>query len=204
MSANDKATNLNAIICTHFHSDHTGGLAQLVRETGAPVYVGTQDAPHIEVPRGARDVALHLHEACKVDVRVNDGDVFQTGEALQTSETLRTGGTSWQFIHTPGHSAGGICLYKPAVEPAAESPSGADVIVNGKNYGNIPVLFSGDTLFAGVTGRTDFFGSSDSDMRESLKKLAKLPDETLVLPGHNDFTTIGAERATTFRRWGVE
>ncbi|MEG1841075.1 MAG: MBL fold metallo-hydrolase, partial [Raoultibacter sp.] len=61
-----------------------------------------------------------------------------------------------------------------------------------------PLLISGDTLFFGSIGRTDFKGGSMSDMRKSLKRLAVLPDATIVLPGHNDLTTIGAERKRVF------
>ena len=63
------------------------------------------------------------------------------------------------------------------------------------------VLLSGDTLFSGTVGRTDFIGGSAEDMKASMRKLAFLPDETVVLPGHGDATTIGAERERTFARW---
>ena len=64
-------------------------------------------------------------------------------------------------------------------------------------------LVSGDTLFAGATGRTDFEGGSMAEMAASMKKLAKLPDDVAVLPGHNDPTTIGAERRRVFARFGA-
>ncbi len=66
------------------------------------------------------------------------------------------------------------------------------------------MLISGDTLFAGTVGRTDFEGGSMEEMRASIKKLAALPDDTAVLPGHNDLTTIGAERRRVFARFGAE
>ena len=58
------------------------------------------------------------------------------------------------------------------------------------------VLFSGDTLFHGSRGRTDFPGGSESEIMKSIREklLKKLPDETAVLPGHNDSTTIGTEK----------
>ena len=68
-----------------------------------------------------------------------------------------------------------------------------------KRYG-----MSADTLFAGATGRTDFEGGSEEDMRASMTRLAMLPDEAIVLPGHNEQTTIGAERRRTIARWGRE
>ena len=58
------------------------------------------------------------------------------------------------------------------------------------------ILFSGDTLFHGSRGRTDFPGGSESEIMKSIREklLKKLPDETAVLPGHNDSTTIGTEK----------
>lgn len=58
-----------------------------------------------------------------------------------------------------------------------------------------PVLIAGDTLFFGSIGRTDFSGGSMSAMRKSLKRLAVLPDDTVVLPGHGNLTTSAASVA---------
>jgi hydroxyacylglutathione hydrolase len=78
--------------------------------------------------------------------------------------------------HTPGHSPGSVSLILPQ---------------------RVPVLFSGDTLFAGSIGRTDLWGGSFDEIIASIKtKLLTLPDETIVIPGHGPTTTIGAERRT--------
>ena len=78
----------------------------------------------------------------------------------------------FRILHTPGHTPGGICLAGDGV------------------------LFSGDTLFAGSVGRTDFPGGSHATLMRSIKeKLMVLPDNTLVYPGHGPSTTIGEERA---------
>ncbi len=79
-----------------------------------------------------------------------------------------------EVIHTPGHTPGGVCYHFPEDK----------------------LLLSGDTLFAGSVGRTDFPGGSMSMMMESLKKLMALPDDTLVIPGHGSHTTIGREKAS--------
>ncbi len=76
-------------------------------------------------------------------------------------------------IHTPGHTPGGVCYHIPG---------------DG-------LLLSGDTLFAGSVGRTDFPGGSMATLVDSLKKLVVLPGETLVIPGHGPHTTIAAEIA---------
>lgn len=79
-----------------------------------------------------------------------------------------------EVIHTPGHTPGGVCYHFPEDR----------------------LLLSGDTLFAGSVGRTDFPGGSMSMMMTSLKRLMELPDETLVIPGHGSHTTIGREKAS--------
>lgn len=79
---------------------------------------------------------------------------------------------TFKIYHTPGHTPGSVCLL----------------------CGEL--LFSGDTLFAGSCGRTDFPGGSMQQMQQSLSLLAELPipDTVQVLPGHESFSTLGRER----------
>ena len=81
-------------------------------------------------------------------------------------------GAPWEVIHTPGHTPGGVCYY------LAEEG----------------IVFSGDTLFAGSVGRTDFPGGSMTKLINSLKALVALPEKTVVVPGHGPKTAIGAEK----------
>jgi glyoxylase-like metal-dependent hydrolase (beta-lactamase superfamily II) len=90
---------------------------------------------------------------------------------LQEGDLIEVGKISIKVIHTPGHTPGGICL----------------AIDN--------ILFTGDTLFAGSIGRTDFPGGSHRQLIESIKKkLLAFPPETIVYPGHGPATTIGEEK----------
>lgn len=91
---------------------------------------------------------------------------------LAGGEILQGYGFDIQVMHTPGHSAGSICY-----------------LING-------VLFSGDTLFQGTIGRTDFPDSDPRAMQHSLQILRQLPGETRVYPGHGEPTTIATERRT--------
>jgi len=92
---------------------------------------------------------------------------------VTSGETVTAGSHTAQVLHTPGHTEGSICLY---FEPEKK-------------------LIAGDTLFAGSIGRTDLPGG---DMRKILASLhgtvMALPDETVVVPGHGELTTIGEER----------
>lgn len=161
---------LDAIICTHHHNDHVGALRELHEVTGAPVYASEIDAPIIE-DQPAPPFGPTA-ESCPVDVKLKDGD------------TLKVGDMKWKVISTPGHTPGGICLFLDSQY--------------GEYIERANVLISGDTLFAGSIGRTDFEGGDDAQMRRSLKRLSQLPDDTLVLPGHNSLTTIGDEQRRVF------
>ena len=154
----------DAILVTHAHWDHVGAAADLRKATGAPVIASAVDAVYIS---GEQCMPGHTVTSmpCPVDRRLEDGDVVELGDM------------KWQVIATPGHTPGGLCYFLDAPE-------------GGKGA---PVLISGDTLFCGTHGRTDVPESDPAAMRESLKRLANLPPETIVLPGHNQFTTIARE-----------
>ncbi|MEW6739149.1 MAG: MBL fold metallo-hydrolase [Nitrospirota bacterium] len=89
---------------------------------------------------------------------------------VKDGEGITAGGLSFKVFHTPGHSPGGICLYGEGI------------------------VITGDTLFAGSVGRTDFHGGDTNRLKESFKRLMSLPENIRVLPGHGPETTIGREK----------
>ncbi len=89
---------------------------------------------------------------------------------LEEGSLVEFGGETLKVIHTPGHTPGSICLVGERI------------------------VFTGDTLFAGSIGRTDFPGGSMKDMRLSLKKLTNLPENLLVYPGHGEASIIREEK----------
>ncbi|MBS7640458.1 MAG: MBL fold metallo-hydrolase [Candidatus Bathyarchaeia archaeon] len=92
---------------------------------------------------------------------------------LQDGDEIKVGELRVKVLHTPGHTPGSISLY---IEEER-------------------VVFTGDTLFAGSIGRTDFPGSSYEKIMLSIReRLLSLPDDTRVYPGHGPWTTIGIER----------
>jgi hydroxyacylglutathione hydrolase len=95
--------------------------------------------------------------------------------SITSGETVTAGSLTASILHTPGHTEGSICLYFPAERK----------------------LIAGDTLFAGSIGRTDLPGGSMQKILRSLHDtVLALPDETVVVPGHGELTTIGEERET--------
>lgn len=85
-------------------------------------------------------------------------------------DTLSFAGLSFRVVATPGHTEGGVCFL----------------------CGD--ALFTGDTLFAGSVGRTDFPGGSAGKLRQSLQKLFALAEDCTVYPGHDEATTLAYER----------
>lgn len=88
---------------------------------------------------------------------------------LREGDTVRVGNSKLSVMHTPGHTKGSICLYGDGV------------------------LFSGDTLFAGTYGRTDFPTGNEEKLAASIYRLLCLPGDTVVYPGHYESTTIKTE-----------
>ncbi|PUA39295.1 metal-binding protein [Paenibacillus elgii] len=154
---------IEAIVLTHAHFDHIGGVDAVRRLKGCPVYLHDAEADWLTNPK--RNGSVMWPEL---------GGPITTDPAeyaLDDGQKLKLLGLVFQVLHTPGHSPGSVSLL----------------------YGNH--LFGGDVLFRLSVGRTDLPGGDQQDLLDSIHdKLFKLPDETIVYPGHGSRTTIGYER----------
>jgi len=112
--------------------------------------------------------AKNLSSFLGKDVKLSPAEIL-----LDDNQELKVGEITLKVIHTPGHTPGGICIL---------TDDG---------------LISGDTLFNGSVGRTDFPGGDMQKLISSIQnRLMDLPDETVVYPGHESRTTIGRERSS--------
>lgn len=157
-----------AVVLTHGHFDHLGAVDAVVAATDAPLMVHADDAHRLASSEphmtGGSLFGFDDHISGPADRMLVDGDTIEAGELMLT------------VLHTPGHTPGCISLYAAA------------------EYGGVPHLFSGDTVFAGSVGRTDFPGGDARQLSRSIaEKIAPLPPETAVHPGHGPDTTIGRE-----------
>lgn len=122
--------------------------------------------PEIKLIASKKEAGLLLDRDMSMGKGGIKADIWVTDGDLLAVDDIEL-----SFISTPGHTPGGMCIKMD------------------------DVLFSGDTLFRMSVGRTDFPGGSEEALLSSIKdKLYVLPDETRVLPGHMEETTIGIER----------
>lgn len=158
--------DVQAILLTHAHFDHAGGLTDLqALYPDAVTYLPARERILFEtLPHQGELVfgAAQFNRPCgRIDREVEDGDRIDLGGELR-----------FQFIATPGHTPGQGCYYNDAY------------------------IFVGDTLFAGSVGRTDFPMSDPAQAEASLRRLMELPAQLVVCSGHGPTTTLDEELRT--------
>lgn len=157
-AAEAEGAKIEWVLLTHAHFDHIGGVAELQR-AGAQVVLHRDDLGIVSSFKNLAFYAGVKVEKFLPDVTVSGG------------ETLDVAGVKVRVIHTPGHTAGGVC------------------------YVADDIIFTGDTLFELSYGRTDFPTGSFKELKNSvLNKLFVLPGDYRLLPGHGAPTTLAFER----------
>lgn len=171
----DQGLRLVALLSTHGHLDHVGGVSSVVAgvERPVPVHIHAEDRHMLIDPLGnGGDFGRYLAME-KLDLTPPERI-----EGVDDGQVIRGADLSFTAIHTPGHTRGSVCFR---------------LDVDGEQ----PLLFSGDHLFAGSIGRTDLPGGSYEELAVSMReKILPLDDDIIVLPGHGGSTTIGQERRT--------
>ena len=163
-----------AVLLTHGHLDHVFSVTPVCGARGIPAYVHGEDAYRLKDPFTLLGPELQAALAGVLTWTEPD-DVLP----LTDGSRLALGGLDVTVDHAPGHTEGSVLFRLPGDGDQA------------------PLCLSGDVLFRGSIGRTDLLGGDDAAMQRSLRtKVLPLPDETVVLPGHGDATTIGAERSS--------
>lgn len=146
------------VLFTHAHVDHISGAGELVKALGVK--------------------KVYLHDA---DLKLYRSPNNHLMPVVPPAEGLP--GVSWppadtgdfKWVHTPGHSKGGVCYHFPKLN----------------------ALFTGDSIFRGSIGRTDFPGGDFSELMHSIKDVIfEFPDSVEIFPGHGPGSSVGVEKST--------
>ena len=159
---------LRLILCTHGHIDHIAAVADLrAAHPDAELCIHAADA-HMLATREASLASL-------IGLPLTPS---QPDRLLADGDAIALGPHTLEVLHTPGHTPGGVSFLV-------------------RRQGQPHACFSGDTLFAGGVGRTDFPGGSFPQLLASIReRLYTLSPDTVIYPGHGEPTTVEEERRT--------
>lgn len=157
-SVNSILGEIKVCIITHLHADHIGALEELYKyghdkNKIIDVYIHKQDM------KGILNNDFNKEDLLGMSL---DIDYLKKQTLLPLKDILTLNNIEFEILHTPGHSAGSVCIYEK----------------------NIDVLFAGDTIFENTYGRTDLKSGSSEDMKKTLDMLFDRFENILVLPGH--------------------
>jgi glyoxylase-like metal-dependent hydrolase (beta-lactamase superfamily II) len=167
-----------AVLLTHGHIDHVWSVAPLTSDYGIPAYIHPEDRYRLADPIGntyamSREQLLSMTSG---ELELTDPQDVRT---LDDGQMLDIAGLTLRVAHAPGHTEGSAVFEIP------------------REHEQAPIVLTGDVLFEGTIGRTDFPGGSMQAMERSLRNvILPMDDDCVVLPGHGARTTIGRERAT--------
>lgn len=190
--------SIKAVVATHGHGDHVSGLVDFLGDDQlAPVDDATAVPAFAEklAPADGATAAGKTARAGKIPFLMHKNDIHLAQKptapgyfpedtlaplpsaTIADGDVLSVGTAQFRVIETPGHSSGAVCF-------AGQRTAGG-------------IVFTGDTLFAGSAGRTDFEDGNFDVLMSSLNRLKQeLPPVTIVCPGHDDITTMERELAS--------
>jgi len=171
----ESGLRLVALLATHGHVDHVGGISTVVAGSGGgvPVHLHDHDRHMLLDPVATSATLGQMLARQGLDLRPPE-----VIHHIDDGQKVSGAGMTFTAIHTPGHTQGSVCFLLEV-------------------EGEAPTLFSGDHLFRGSIGRTDLPGGSSEQLMASMaEKILPLADDVRVLPGHGGTTTVGHERRT--------
>lgn len=157
---------LKMVLLTHGHFDHMGGVDGILKKWDVPVYIHPLDEEMTKNP--SRNASMEFGGP---GITCCTSRIYGEGDEVPFGEVI------FRVIHTPGHTQGSVCLLA-------------------EDAGTEGVIFTGDTVFAGSVGRTDLYGGSYPQIAASARRIAALPKNYRLLPGHGEATTLDYERET--------
>lgn len=170
---------LKYIILTHGHIDHILHMTELQDACGGEVVIHEKDAPLLKDSFFNGSVMFAEDRRFReADILVRDGDILEL-RATGGSNGSKSGDIKLEFIHTPGHTPGSMCIRATELLPGEEAYS---------------CIFTGDTLFRLSIGRTDLGAGDSRQLAKSLQRLMELEDDLTVYPGHGQQSSIGYEK----------
>ncbi len=178
-----------AILLTHGHLDHLWAAPDLARTLDVPVLLHPDDRWLWDQPAAAFGMPeAMLEQQFGLAWRPPDDRLRDVAD----HQTITYAGIDFQVRHNPGHTPGHVTFLGRGLDHASVS-----FAIGGVEEASDDVLFSGDLVFAGSIGRTDFPRGSTAAMYRSLvDTVLPLEDDVLILSGHGPDTTVGRERAT--------
>lgn len=162
--ARDNGWIIERILLTHGHFDHMGGIPEIRRNNDIPVYAFENADLYLLNP------VKNLSRYCGPDITIHDVKYFHDGDEITFSRAAESG---LKILHTPGHTEDSVVFYSEKEKAA----------------------FVGDTIFKGSIGSTAYPGGNGRDLKESIeRRIFTLPDDTVLLSGHSEQTTVLAEK----------
>jgi len=172
--AAERGLQVEAILVTHCHWDHIGGVADLVAATGATVWMSATEAPVLEDPTRFPLGGPAPITPAKVDHLLDGG------------ERIEVAGIALDVLATPGHSPGHLTFLAHGILDAS-----------GDGHETPPIAFVGDVIFQGSVGRTDLpFADTEELMRTLAMLIGRLHPDTVLLSGHGPVTSMRDELDT--------